>query len=66
MKNKMLFLAAVMMIAGCQIEEIQQMRSYGAVTEGFDESRTSLDEDNRVLWSAGEFPEDIFSINISC
>lgn len=54
MKNKILLLAAVMMIAGCQREEMQQARSYSAVTEGFEQSRTSLDEDNRVLWSAGD------------
>ena len=54
MKNKILLLAAIMVIAGCQREEMQQARSYSAVTEGFEQSRTSLDEDNRVLWSAGD------------
>ena len=48
MKNKILLLAAVMMIAGCQREEMQQARSYSAVTEGFEQSRTSLDEDTQV------------------
>ena len=54
MKNKMLFLLAIMLVAACQREEMQQARSYSAVTEGFEQSRTSLDEDNRVLWSAGD------------
>ena len=54
MKKKILLLAAIIVIAGCQREEMQQARSYSAVTEGFEQSRTSLDEDNRVLWSAGD------------
>mgnify|MGYP006932894699 CR=1 FL=1 len=54
MKNKMLFLLATMLVAACQREEICQTRRYSAVTEGFETTRTSLDEDNRVLWSAGD------------
>ena len=51
MKNKMLFLLAIMLVAACQREEICQTRRYSAVTEGFETTRTSLNEDNEVLWS---------------
>ena len=51
MKNKMLCLLAIMLVAACQREEICQTRRYSAVTEGFETTRTSLNEDNEVLWS---------------
>lgn len=51
MRNKIIFLLAVALIAGCQREEMRETLRYSAVTEGFDNTRTSLDEDNRVLWS---------------
>ena len=51
MRNKIIFLLAVALIAGCQREEMRETRHYSAVTEGFEKTRTSLDEDNRVLWN---------------
>ena len=51
MKNKMLCLLAIMLVAACQREEICQTRRYSAVTEGFETTRTSLNEDNEVLWN---------------
>lgn len=58
MKNKILFLLAIVMVAACQREEIRETRRYTAVTEGFEKTRTSLDENNRVLWSE----EDMIAI----
>lgn len=58
MKAVVLPLLMACAIVACQEAEIEEPRYITAATEGFDQTRTSLGEDNRVLWSA----EDLIAV----
>lgn len=58
MKAVILPLLMACAIVACQEAEIEEPRYITALTEGFDQTRTSLGEYNRVLWSA----EDLIAV----
>ena len=58
MKSVILPLFMALAIVSCQTVEIDEPRYLIAATEGFNQTRTSLGEDNRVLWSA----EDMIAV----
>lgn len=58
MKNFLCILTMLVVLAGCQHNEIVEERRFSAVLEEFGKTRTSLDDANRILWSK----EDLIAV----
>lgn len=59
MKNfLLLFSAVVMSLVACDRFEMEDVKTYRAVVETFDATRTSLGEGNKIVWSS----EDLISV----
>lgn len=55
MKNfLLLFSAVVMLLAACDRYEMEDVKTYRAVVETFDATRTSVGEGNKIVWSSGD------------
>ena len=59
MKNfLLLFPAVVMSLVACDRFEMEDVKTYRAVVETFDATRTSLGEGNKIVWSS----DDLISV----
>lgn len=53
MKNfLLLFISILLLTAACERYEMEGVRTYRAAVESFDATRTTIGEDNKVIWSA--------------